>query len=349
MAAPLGSGAAAVTDVPQTAKPPSDRRRALRDHPPGFGFLALMRDIERSRPDLPRIGRNRTMKEESVRLGQEPFLAFPDCNVTHFDDEDGRTQRVRSNFLGYFGPQGALPLNTTAEVYQWFLGKDESFVRLADLFTSRFQQLFFRAWSDARGITQFDHPDDDRFQTYLGAFIGQASVPLRGRDRVQDVSRLPLAGLAMARVKSPGRLKQLIEALCRVQVTIDEHIPTWLPFEATDLTRLGATGSLLGVNCRLGSRVQGVNEKIRLSVQTESLAEYQSYLPGGVNFARLTDILFRYLGHETEVEIAPALPADQVRGMALGKGGALGWTGWIDPPKGAPGTYRTDAAFSSER
>lgn len=333
----------------EEAKPVSDRRRALRDHPPGFGFLALMRDIERSRPDLPRIGRNRTLKEESVRLGQEPFLAFPDCNVTEFDDSEGHTQRVRSNFLGYFGPQGALPLNTTAEVYQWFKGRDESFVRLADLFTSRFQQLFFRAWSDARGITQFDHPDDDRFQTYLGAFIGQASSPFRNRDRVRDVARLPLAGIAMARVKSPGRLRQLIEALCRVEVTIDEHIPTWLPFEPSDLMRLGESGSSLGVNSRLGTRVQGVNEKIRLNVRTESLAEYHSFLPGGVNFGRLTDILFRFLGHEIEVEVAPALPADQVSGMSLGKAGALGWTGWIAPPKGEPGTYRTDAVFSSER
>jgi len=335
--------------VTEAAEPVSDRRRALRDHPPGFGFLALMRDIERSRPDLPRIARNRVLKEESVRLGQDPFLAFPDCNVTHFNDPPHRTQRVRSNFLGYFGPQGALPLNTTAEVYQWFQGRDESFVRLADLFTSRFQQLFFRAWSDARGITQFDHPDDDRFQTYIGAFIGQASHPFRDRDRMRDVARLPLAGLAMARVKSPTRLKQLIEALCGVQVTIDEHVPTWLPFEPSDLTRLGIAGSQLGVDCRLGSRVQGVNEKIRLCVRTDSLAEYQSYLPGGMNFGRLTDLLFRYLGHEIEVDIAPALPADQVRGMTLGAGGALGWTGWIDPPKGEAGTYRMDAVFSSER
>lgn len=330
-------------------KPASDRRRTLRGHPPEFGFLSLMRDIERSRPDLPRIGRNASLKEESVRLGQDPFLAFPDCNVTHFDDSEGHTQRVRSNFLGYFGPQGALPLNTTAEVYQWFLGRDESFVRLADLFTSRFQQLFFRAWSDARGITQFDHPDDDRFQTYVGAFVGQASHPLRNRDRVADVSRLPLVGLAMARVKSPVRLRQLIEALCGVKVTVDEHIPTWLPFEPSDLSRLGQAGSSLGRDCRLGSRVQGVNEKIRLGVRTESLAEYQSYLPGGYNFGRLTDLLFRYLGHEVEVDIAPALPADQVKGMTLGAGGALGWTGWIDPPKGEPGSYRSDAVFSSER
>jgi type VI secretion system protein ImpH len=94
--------------------------------------------------------------------------------------------------------------------------------------------------------------------------------------------------------------------------------------------------------------VQSVNDKIRVSVRTESLAEYESFLPGGANFARLTEMIFWYLGHEVEVEIAPALPSGQVRGMALGQSGALGWTGWIAPGAGTPGTYRSDAVFSSE-
>lgn len=332
-----------------TETPRSERRRAAAAKAMDFGFFALMRDIERSRPDLPRIGRNATLREESVRLGQEPFLAFPDANVTQFEEREGKGPRVRSNFLGYFGPQGALPLNTTAEVYQWFQGRDESFVRLTDLFTSRFQQLFFRAWSDARGITQFDHPDDDRFQTYVGAFVGLASHALRGRDGVPDTQRLPLSGIAVARVKSPTRLRQILEKLCGVKIRIDENIPVWLPFEPSDLSRMGTANSSLGRDCRLGSRVQSVNEKIQISVQTESLAEYQSFLPGGRNFARLTDLLFWYLGHETEVDIAPTLPADQVKGATLGAGAKLGWTGWIAPAASVPGTYRSDAVFSSER
>jgi len=203
-----------MTDLPDTEPERSERRRAVAAKATEFGFFSLMRDIERSRPDLPRIGRNATLREESVRLGQEPFLAFPDANVTQFQERSGKVPRVRSNFLGYFGPQGALPLNTTAEAYQWFRGRDESFIRLADLFTSRFQQLFFRAWSDARGITQFDHPDDDRFQTYVGAFVGLAVHPLRNRDGVPDTQKLPLTGIAAARVKSPARLRQILEKLC---------------------------------------------------------------------------------------------------------------------------------------
>lgn len=337
-----------MTDEDAPRPPDSPRRRALKQDPAQFGFLSLMREIERARPDLPRIGRNRTLREEAVRLGQEPFQAFPAQNVSQVEERPDGRLRVRSSFLGYFGPQGALPLNMTAEVYQWYLRRDDAFVRLADIFTNRFQQLFFRAWSDARGITQYDHLGDDRFQTYVGAALGRASAALRGRGRVPDMAWLPVAGVAMGRVRSAVRLRQVLESLCRVRVTIEENIPSWLAFEPTDLSRIGMAGATLGRDCRLGSRVQSVNDKIRVAVQTESLAEYQSFLPGGPNFARLTEMIFWYLGHEVEVEIAPSLPADQVRGMALGKSGALGWTGWVAPPPGVPGTYRSDAAFSSE-
>lgn len=330
-----------------TDKPPSARRRALKENPAEFGFLAVLREIERAKPKSPRIGRNIAMKDELVRLGQEPFLAFPNANITKVDELPDGKLRMRSNFLGYFGPQGALPLNVTAEVHQWFLKRDEAFVRLADLFTNRFQQLFFRAWSDSRGITQFDHAEDDRFQTYVGAFIGLATAPLRNRGKVRDQDRLALSGLVMARVKSTARLRQLLEELCRTEIDIDENIPVWLPFEPTDFSRLGATGSSLGRNCRLGSRVQSVNEKIRVNIRTETLVEYKSYLPGGGNFIRLSELLFSYLGHEIEVEIAPSLPADQVSGAILGKGVALGWTGWVAPPKPELGSYRTDAVFAA--
>jgi type VI secretion system protein ImpH len=323
------------------------RRDTLRRDPSGFGFLALLREVERANPDKPRIGRNATLAEESVTLGQEPFLAFPDANLSSYAEREGRSPQIRARFLGYFGPQGALPLNLTGEVHQWFQGRDESFVRLADMFTGRFQQLFFRAWSDARGITQFDHPGDDRFQTYVGAFAGFASPALRDRSAISDMERLPVAGLAGSRIKSPVRLRQILTELFGARFAIEEHVPVWLSFEPGDLTRLGAQGSTLGRDCRLGSRVQSVNEKIRISVRTESLPEYQSFLPGGGNFARLADVLFWYLGPETDVDIAPSLPADQVKGAALGRGTALGWTGWIAPRAARPGLYLGDAVFSS--
>jgi len=328
-----------------------DRRAALRAAPEGFGFLAVLREFERGAPDKPRIGRNTTLGQEIVTLGQDPFLAFPDSNISSFVEPAGRAPRMRANFLGYFGPQGALPLATTVEVYQWHLRRDDAFVRFADLFAGRFQQLFFRVWSDARAITQFDHGSDDRFQHYLGAVLGLASPALRGRGTVPDMAILPVAGLGMGRVRSAVRLRQLLEKVLGADIHVDEHMPMWMAFEPGDLTRVGMQGATLGRDARIGSRVQGVNEKIRLTVRTASVPEYESFLPGGGNFARLADLVRRYLGPEIEVEIAPALPADRVPparlGGSTGRGAALGWTAWMAPPPAEPGNYRSDAAFSA--
>jgi type VI secretion system protein ImpH len=354
MAAAHRSGATAVSagDAPPDGAD-LPRRKGLNRDPSAFGFFALMRDMERGNPGKPRIGRNATLKDEVVTLGQDPFLSFPDANISHYEEREGLPPRMRSRFLGYFGPQGALPLNTTVEVNQWYARKDDAFVRFADMFTGRFQQLFYRAWADARGITQYDHGEDDRFQVYVGSFAGLGSVALRDRGAVADVARLPVVGLAGSRIKSPVRLRQILEEILKVSVTVQEHVPVWMSFEPGDLTRLGEQGSTLGQDCRMGSRVQSVNEKIRVSIRTESRAEYESFLPGARNFARLTDLLFWYLGVETEVEIAPSLPADQVRGAQLGgqaaagAGAALGWTAWMSPPPPQEGAYLGSAVFSS--
>ncbi|MEO0990023.1 MAG: type VI secretion system baseplate subunit TssG [Pseudomonadota bacterium] len=93
----------------------SRRRELLRKEPYRFSFLGLLRDFERSAPDKPRIGASTTLKEEIVSLGQDPYLEFPASNVTAFLEPEGKLPNVRSRFLGFFGPQGALPLWFTEE------------------------------------------------------------------------------------------------------------------------------------------------------------------------------------------------------------------------------------------
>src|SRR5690606_30878206 len=110
------------------------------------------------------------------------------------------------------------------EAVQWQLKNDQSFVRFAEIFVNRFQQLFFRAWADARPIAQHDHPASDRFITYLGSIGGIGSPGLTHRDSLPDMLKVPYAGLAGASAKSPGRLKQLLSGLFGVSVDIREHV-----------------------------------------------------------------------------------------------------------------------------
>lgn len=328
------------------------RRAMLRATPWRFGFLAVLREMERTHADKPRVGQNSVLKDEIVAIGQDPFMEFASANVTEFVERPGRRGRLNTRFLGFYGPQGALPLNTTAEVHGWLNANDPSFARFTDVFAGRYLQLFYRAWADARAITQFDHPAGDRFQSYIGALAGLGTPAFMNRDHVPDIAKLPLVALFTGRIKSAVRLRQMLELLLKVHVEIEEHVPSWMNFEPQDLTRVGVAGSHLGQNMHLGSRVPAVNEKICIHVRTESLEQYRSFLPGGDNFTRLADIVLWYLGVSIETDVSLTLPASEVPAAQLGQQTALGWTGWISPTKpedDEPRRYVQAAQFSTER
>jgi len=123
-----------------------------------FDFYSVLRRIERSYADRPRIGDGAALRDEYVALGQDPYMDFPASNLSKFAREaEGRFQ-ILVKFLGLLGPQGALPLATTEEAYSWNLMRDDAFPRFLDIVNHRFLQLFFRAWSDARPVGQHDRP-----------------------------------------------------------------------------------------------------------------------------------------------------------------------------------------------
>ncbi|WP_343039198.1 type VI secretion system baseplate subunit TssG [Propylenella binzhouense] len=322
-------------------------RRELRAQPHLFDVLKVLRELERSSPHKPRIGESSVLAEEIVDLGQDPFLAFPGSNISGYSEPESRRPRLDARFLGYFGPQGALPLSTTLEAYTWANQRDPSFARFVNIFANRFLQLFFRAWADARPIAQHDRPSEDRFLRYVGAFAGLGSDLWLGRDGLDDIAKVSFAGLVGPQVKSASRLSQLIRGVFGVEVAIEERIGAWLVFEPEDRMVLGARGASLGQDTFLGARSYSINEKIRIAIKTSGLAQYRDFLPTGALSGKLVDLVFFYLGYRFEFDIELALPARDAPPVRLGKSGELGWTSWIAPKSVGPGdeTCLSDARF----
>lgn len=296
-----------------------------------WGFLALLRVLESHAQDRPRIGRNMTLAEEVVTISQEPSLAFAESDLTGFTP--GRRARVRSNIAGYFGPQGALPLVTTEEVRRWVDKGDDSFVAFVDIFGTRFQQLFYRAWSDARAITQADHAADDRFLPKVLALTGRGTGAFRNRQILPDTAMAALTPLGLFRVKSPRRLQQTLTSDLGAEVTVEEHRLSWLPIEPDNQNALGQRGSL-GRDLYLGARVASVNDRIRLHITARTLAEYRLYLPGQTRHARMRALVQAMIGKTVEVEVALALPAGAMPAARLGKTVELGWIASLAPRQG---------------
>jgi type VI secretion system protein ImpH len=312
-------------------------RDDLRRDPPVFDFFSTMRELERSSPKKPRIGENRVLSEEIVALGQDPYLEFPASNLVSYEDTASGVPRIKTRFLGYFGPQGALPLSSTVEAHHWTTQRDESFIRFTEVIANRFLQLFFRAWADARPIAQSDRPAEDRFLRYVGTVGGFGTDAYLGRDSVPDIAKASLAGLAGSRVKSAVRLRQLIRAILKVGAEVEERVGTWLVFEGSDQMALGGARSTLGEDAALGIRAYSINDKIRIRITASSLDQYKAFLPSGELSETLTDLVFQYLGHRFDFDVELGLDARLAPPVRLGSAGELGWTSWMAPPQPADG------------
>ena len=303
------------------------------------GFLALLRRLERESPNRPRIGRSARLAEEIVDLGQDPRLEFAESEFRREPgaedlprDSKGRIA-LRPQFLGMFGPFGALPLNTTEEVQRWQNEGQDGFTKFADIFTSRFLQLFFRAWSDSRAISQHDRPDEDRFARYIAAVSGTGSPAFTHHDDFPDIARLPMVSIFGGRVRSAVRLRQMIARYFGLNVEVEEHVPSWLEFESDELSGLGEGGAL-GQNTYLGSRVRSVSEKICLHLDLPDADRYRRFLPGAEEHRMLTNLVYWYLGRTYEVELALRLPPSKIPAATLGKTVAVGWLAALSPPRG---------------
>jgi len=296
-----------------------------------YGLFALLRFLERSRPDLPRIGQNKRLADELVAIGQDPSLSFPATDLAAVSLDPRGRWRLRTQVIGLFGPQGALPLATTEEALRWHAKGETGFTAFADLLAARFQQLFFRAWSDSHAISQHDRPEDDRFAGFLAALLGFGTPAMRGRDSLPDSARVHVAGLAYGRDRSPVRLRQILETLLGDPVEVIEHCPSWIDIEPEDRNRLGSANSRLGHDMFLGARIRTVNDRITLSLSVTSLAAYRAYLPGGPAHRRLTDLVFWYLRDRVAVTLRLSLPASAIPPARLGATAELGWMAALAP------------------
>jgi len=272
-------------------------------------------------------------------------MEFPASNLARVVQGDNKPLRIFVKYLGLLGPQGALPLATTEEVYHYLLAQDDAFPRFLDIFNNRFIQLFFRAWADSRPIVQHDRPDADRFVAYIGSAIGVGSKPYQNLDSVPDAVKLGFAGLLGSQVKSASRLAGAICGMFNVRAEVEEFVGTRLVIEAAELTILGERYNRLGEDALLGRTVFSVQDKIRIRIFTRNLAQYIRFLPTGDLCEPLADLVFFYNGDQLDWDAEMAIPSGSVEPIRLGRFGQLGWTSWMAPNWTLSDAYRCDARF----
>lgn len=311
----------------------------LAESPWAHDFFATLRRLETLRPDLPRWGMAMVPQQESVRIGQEPTLAFaPAVFTTTEPATDTRPPRLRQAFLGYIGPNGPLPVHLSDFVRERVLqGGDRTLLHFLDQFAHRFALHFYRAWAQARPTVGLDRPGEDDFRRRLGSFAGASTPGRQLRDSFHDDARVHFSGWLLRQVRNQESVESVLGGYFGIPVQVVPWDGRWETLEPADCTRLGALGQRLGQGALLGTRVWDRQHRIKLRLGPLTLQQFEDFLPIGTAFPKLCDWMQHLLGDEyawslTLVVRHREVPAARL-GTRLGNGTRLGWTTWIAADK----------------
>jgi type VI secretion system protein ImpH len=323
--------------------------RRLEAAPASFDFYAAMRQIECAYPHLPRLGLALSPKDEALRFGQQPSLAFAPAMLAALqrggpsasDAQGGETPgsetgdsapRLLVNFFGLLGANGPLPLHLSEYVRDRLRNvSDPTLAHFLDIFHHRMISLLYRAWASAQPAVSLDRPGADSFGNHVGALIGIGMPSLRGRDAVPDFAKLHYAGRLAPQTRNADGLAAVLADFFQVPVRVQQFVGHWMTLPKDGLCRLrcGPDAEVLGRTTVLGKKVWDAQHKFRLLIGPLDMTQATSLLPGGEGMRRLNDWVRHYAGLSLAWDVKLIIKKEALPGLRLGAAARLGWSSWL--------------------
>jgi len=304
----------------------------LAANPHAFGFFRAVRLLESHFRDSPRIGSSQRLRDDWLRFGQKPSLAFSPSTIDQFNVPGDGPARMFIQFLGLLGPNGPLPTHITEFIIGRILSaKDHTQARFLDIFNHRFVSLFYRAWASAQKTADFDRPESSRFAAYIGSLFGIGMESLYARDAVPDRAKLYFAGRLACQTRHAEGLHAIIEGFFGIRTTIEEFTGFWMNVPEANQCRLGEspeTGAL-GLTTIVGAKKYDTQLKFRIRMGPMKLIDLERMLPSGPSFKRLKAWVLNYVGYELKWDVQCVVLASEVPTASLGQFGQLGQSCWM--------------------
>lgn len=311
--------------------------RGLEQAPHRYGFFAALRYLECLHAEQPRIGEAAKPSDESLRLGQQPSLAFASSTLASFRvGGSGEPNYLASYFFGLFGPHGPLPLHLTELAHNRELNENDATLRkFADVFHHRMLSFFYRAWANAQPTVALDRPASARFSTYAGALLGMAPAEFRNRDALPDYAKFSRVGQLAMQTRPAQTLVEMLEDYFGHPFQVRQFVGEWLQLPSKSWLRLGVNedNAQLGRSTVLGASVWSAQHAFQLICGPLNFDEFEQLLPGRLGLCKLRDLVRNYLGDEFRWTVQPMLQKEQVPKCRLGTMGQLGWTTWLGSRK----------------
>jgi type VI secretion system protein ImpH len=309
--------------------------RLLRDDPWSFEFFQAVLVLEKIKGDSAPVGMFLEPKQEVVRFGVHPSLAFPASEIQELECE-GDQPFMLVNFMGLTGPSGVLPQPYTVLIQERGQLRDRSLRDFLDLFHHRWISLFFRAWKKYRfPIRWSDEKTRDRIREYMFALVGMATPHLQGRLAIADESLVYYAGLIGLESRPAVALEQLLNDYFGVRVVVEQFCGAWYslgPDAVCAFEDNEDSCEQLGLGAVVGDEVWDQQSRVRIRLGPLSLSEYDMFLPGRTGHARLRALTRFYSRDQMDFEVQLVLKRQDVPQCMVGGPEPpiqLGWTTWV--------------------
>jgi type VI secretion system protein ImpH len=336
MAAPSGTPASAVAT---TAVRYWDVTQLLTEEPWTFQFFQAVRLLERILPDRSPIGRFVHPSKEIVRINVHTGTAFPASQIQGLNWDTGGAPVMVINFMGLFGPMGALPLYYTELIRERLRAKDTTVTGFLNIFNHRMVSLFYQAWEKYRFTIAYERGERDRFSHHLLDLIGLGTKVLQTRQSVPDDSLLFYSGLFALHARSATALRQILTDYFDVPVEVEQFVGAWYPLAPSNQCSLDgfAISEQVGIGAVVGDEIWDQGAGVRVRLGPLDLAQYIDFLPEGSAYAPLRAITRFFSGDEVDFEVQLILKREEVPACELSNQPTveprLGWLSWV---KSAP-------------
>ena len=324
-------------------------RHRLFTNPSAFDFFQVVRLLERFRPRRKAIGRHHDPGDEIVRIKARPSLAFPASEIQELalvkEKKTPWTVAIVVNFMGLFGPLGALPQHYTERVAAADAvpappgsvvvrrsARAPALRAFLDIFNHRLVSLFFRAWEKYRITTPFERGEDDQFSDLVRSFVGIGVTGSRTRLAIPDETLLYYSGLLSKRPRSAAALEGVLEDHFDVPVEVVQFRGDWFRIDAGSLSRLAPGGrNRLGIDAGLWSRFWDPQVRFRVRMGPLTHKQFDAFLPSGDAHTPLVRFTRFFVGEEFGFDVQLVLRKDEIPKWQLGSpaGGRLGWSTWL--------------------
>ncbi|MBI4904944.1 MAG: type VI secretion system baseplate subunit TssG [Acidobacteria bacterium] len=311
----------------------------IRTTPWEFQFFQTVRWLIRMRPDRGPTGRFHPPSKEIARYRANPAVSFPASEIQGLEGsplESEAPLELTVNFMGMFGPLGALPLYYSEYIRQRLRVGDSALRGFLDIYNHRMISLFYRAWEKYRFGVPYERGEPDRLSHYLMDLIGLGTKGLQNRNKpLRDDSLVFYTGLLSLLPRSGQALQQVLSDYFDVPITVEQFMGQWYPLERSSQCQFDRGDSYseqLGVGAIVGDEVWDPQSGIRLRVGPLTLRQYLDFLPNGTAYRPLKAITRFFTNEDLTFETHLILKREEVPRIELGSedeaGPRLGWVTW---------------------